>query len=161
MAIVLGGCISLSIVIAASAVGNIELRTAADLGLALVPLYGEAAQYLIGFGLFAAGFSSALTAPLAVSLVVEETLDWPSTSRKTKCVALGVLGFGLASLFLELPPTQLIQWAQIANALLLPFMVLFLMYLVRTTKSTISTRIILNIIFIFFIGLAINTISQL
>ena len=161
MAIALGGCISLSIVIAASAVGNIELRTAADLGLALVPLYGEAAQYLIGFGLFAAGFSSALTAPLAVSLVVEETLDWPSTSRKTKCVALGVLGFGLASLFLELPPTQLIQWAQIANALLLPFMVLFLMYLVRTTKSTISTRIILNIIFIFFIGLAINTISQL
>ena len=76
-------------------------------------------------------------------------------------MALGVLGFGLASLFLELPPTQLIQWAQIANALLLPFMVLFLMYLVRTTKSTISTRIILNIIFIFFIGLAINTISQL
>ncbi len=161
ISIVLGGCISLSIVIAASAVGNRELRTAADLGQALVPLYGEVAQYLIGFGLFAAGFSSALTAPLAAGFVVQETLGWSSVSRKTKGVALGVLGFGLASLSLELPSTQLIQWAQIANALLLPFIALFLLYLVRKTKGTWILRFLLGGIFLVFVGLAFKTLTQL
>ena len=161
IAIVLGGIISLSIVISASAVGPTELRTAADLGQALVPLYGEAASYLIGFGLFAAGLSSALTAPLAAGFVVQETLGWGPTSFKTKAVALGVLAFGLASLGLKLTPTRLIQGAQIANALLLPFIALFLLFLVRKTKGTAVNQFLVGGVCLVFVGLAIKTVTQL
>ena len=161
IAIVLGGIISFSIVIAASAVGTIELRIASDLGQALVPLYGEAASYLIGFGLFAAGLSSALTAPLAAGFVVPETLGWAPTSFKTKAVALCVVAFGLASLSLKLTPTRLIQGAQIANALLLPFMAFFLLFLVKKTKGSALYQFLVGGICIVFVGLAIKTLSQL
>lgn len=161
IAIVLGGVISVCIVIAAAAVEVHDLRTAADLGQALAPLYGAAAPYLIGFGLFAAGLSSALTAPLAAAFVVQETLGWPSESRKTKGVALAVLFFGLASLGLQLTPTRLIQLAQIANALLLPFMALFLGYLVRKTNGRLWQQWGLGLLFVVFIGLGIKTLGGL
>ena len=161
MAIVLGGVISVCIVIAAAAVEAHDLRTAADLGQALAPLYGEAAPYLIGFGLFAAGLSSALTAPLAAAFVVQETLGWPPESLKTRGVSLVVLFFGLASLSLELTPTRLIQLAQIANALLLPLMALFLGYLVRKTHCHLWQQWGLGILFIVFVGLGVKTLGGL
>ena len=161
IAIVLGGVISVCIVIAAAAVEAHDLRTAADLGQALAPLYGAAAPYLIGFGMFAAGLSSALTAPLAAAFVVQETLGWPSESRKTKGVALAVLFFGLASLGLQLTPTRLIQLAQIANALLLPFMALFLGYLVRKTNGRLWQQWGLGLLFVVFVGLGIKTFGGL
>ena len=161
IAIVLGGVISVCIVIAAAAVEAHDLRTAADLGQALAPLYGAAAPYLVGFGLFAAGLSSALTAPLAAAFVVQETLGWPSESRKTKGVALAVLFFGLASLGLKLTPTRLIQLAQIANALLLPFMALFLGYLVRKTNGHFWKQWGLGLLFVVFVGLGIKTLGGL
>ncbi|MGB0393257.1 MAG: Nramp family divalent metal transporter, partial [Flavobacteriaceae bacterium] len=161
IAIVLGGVISVCIVIAAAAVEAHDLRTAADLGQALAPLYGAAAPYLIGFGMFAAGLSSALTAPLAAAFVVQETLGWPSESRKTKGVALAVLFFGLASLGLQLTPTRLIQLAQIANALLLPFMALFLGYLVRKTNGRLWQQWGLGLLFVVFVGLGIKTLGGL
>ena len=161
IAIVLGGVISVCIVIAAAAVEAHDLKTAADLGQALAPLYGAAAPYLIGFGLFAAGLSSALTAPLAAAFVLQETLGWPSESRKTKGVALAVLFFGLASLGLKLTPTRLIQLAQIANALLLPFMALFLGYLVRKTNGHFWKQWGLGLLFVVFVGLGIKTLGGL
>ena len=161
IAIVLGGVISVCIVIAAAAVEAHDLRTAADLGQALAPLYGAAAPYLIGFGLFAAGLSSALTAPLAAAFVVQETLGWSSESPKTKGVALAVLFFGLASIGLQLTPTRLIQLAQIANALLLPFMALFLGYLVRKTNGRLWQQWGLGLLFVVFVGLGIKTLGGL
>jgi Mn2+/Fe2+ NRAMP family transporter len=74
---------------------------------------------------------------------------------------LAVLFFGLASLSLELTPTRLIQLAQIANALLLPFMALFLGYLVRKTHGHLWQQWGLGILFIVFVGLGVKTLGGL
>ena len=158
LAIGLGGLISICIVIASAAAGTQQLRSAVDLAEALVPLYGQGAQYLVGLGLFAAGLSSALTAPLAAAFVIQESMGWPQQSQKSKAVALSVLGFGLAALGWDATPTGLIQFAQVANALLLPFMVLFLAYLVRKIQARFSIQLGLAVIFVVFVALSAKTL---
>lgn len=158
MAIGLGGLISMAVVVAASVAPAAAIRNAADLAQALTPLFGEAARYLVGLGLFAAGFSSALTAPLAAAFVVQESMGWPADAPKTKAVPLFVLIFGLAALSLEFTPTLLIQFAQWANALLLPFIILFLAYLVWRIQRTPWLTAILFIVFCVFLVLSGKTL---
>src|SRR5690606_4412544 len=63
VAIILGGIISMAIVVSATSVTG-QVQSPTDLALALEPLLGEWARYFIGMGLFAAGLTSAITAPL-------------------------------------------------------------------------------------------------
>jgi Mn2+/Fe2+ NRAMP family transporter len=64
-AVTLGGIVSLSIIICAASLTGQPIQSAADLGLALAPLYGDYATVLMSLGLFAAGITSAITAPMA------------------------------------------------------------------------------------------------
>jgi len=70
ISILLGGFVSMAIVIT-SAVAffgtGIDIHNAADLALQLEPVLGNWATGFIGVGLFAAGLTSAITAPLAAS----------------------------------------------------------------------------------------------
>jgi manganese transport protein len=47
-----------------------------DLALGLEPLYGKASRYFLGLGLFAAGITSAITAPLAAAYVANSVFGW-------------------------------------------------------------------------------------
>ena len=68
-AIILGGIISMSIVItSATNVQGSGVTSVMDMAQALEPLLGAWAPYILGLGLFAAGISSAITAPLATAL---------------------------------------------------------------------------------------------
>ena len=71
----LGGLVSLMI-LATSATTlfqeSLEIKNAADMAVAIEPAFGEAARYLIGIGLFAAGLTSAITAPMATAYVLIE-----------------------------------------------------------------------------------------
>ena len=70
LAIGLGGIISLAIIICASVLqGNFELSGANGKTMAqsLTPLLGNWATVIFGIGLFAAGFTSAITAPLSAA----------------------------------------------------------------------------------------------
>ena len=53
---------------------QIEIQSAADLAPALEPLFGESAKYFMAVGLFAAGISSAITAPLASAFALSGIL---------------------------------------------------------------------------------------
>jgi len=138
IAIGLGGVISMCIVIAASGVYGTPLESAADLGKALVPLYGNGAEEVIALGLFAAGLSSAITAPLAAGRVAAECFGWSTRSKKPRWVALIILGIGMAVVAFGWQPIQIIRVAQWANGLLLPLVGGFLFYLVLHQKKELE-----------------------
>ena len=125
MAIILGGLISMSIVItSATNVQGSDIQSAADMAQSLEPLLGVWAKYVLGLGLFAAGISSAITAPLATAYAVKGILGWSDglQDRRFRSVWMAILGVGVMSASLDFSPIGLIQFAQVANGLLLPTM---------------------------------------
>ncbi|MAP94217.1 MAG: manganese transporter [Ponticaulis sp.] len=129
----LGGLISILIMTtaAASLFGQgSEINNAVDMAAAIEPTYGELARYLIGFGLLAAGVSSAVTAPLATAYALTEI--FPSKGERTsqtvfKTTCLIVLLIGTVLALSGIRPVNVIFFAQIANGLLLPLIAITLM----------------------------------
>ena len=164
-AVGIGGLISICIIIAASAVQGAEISSVTDLGKSLVPIYGNRAEYFVAFGLFAAGFSSAITAPLAAGYVAEECMQWSADSKKSKWVALLVLTIGLTMTLFELRPIEIIRLAQWANGLLLPLVGLFLWALMRKEQNRMQLRqteqLIMGLIIVFFFVLTLKSLGFL
>lgn len=140
----LGGVISMAIVISAAAMEGNEIKNALDLAQSLQPLLGSVAKYAISLGLVAAGFSSAITAPLAAAYVAQGCFGWESDvkSWRFRAVWMIVLALGVLALSFSYRPIQIIQLAQFANGLLLPLVAIILLYamnqssLLKTKKNT-------------------------
>jgi len=133
LSIGLGGLISIFILATAGSTlftNAIPVTNAADMAIALEPIAGSGAQTLIGIGLFAAGLTSAITAPMATAYAVTEIVPGLGGARKPimfRAVALTILAIGLGVSLLGIRPTELITIAQVANGLLLPIIAIFLL----------------------------------
>jgi Mn2+/Fe2+ NRAMP family transporter len=119
LSIGLGGLVSIFI-----------LSTAAATLFANSVTVTSAGEMALGLGLFAAGLTSAITAPMATAYAVTELVP---AFAKTKAVAfrviaLGILAIGLSVSLLGLRPIELILFAQMTNGLLLPIIAGFLLY---------------------------------
>lgn len=134
--IFLGGVVSMAIVVAAAAIPGNEVSSAMDLAKGLEPLYGKAARYGMGIGLFAAGITSAITAPLAAAYVASNCLGWSTDMRQPRFRAVWalVLLVGVLTLTLDFKPIQVIRFAQVANGILLPLVAIFLIWVVNRPK---------------------------
>ncbi len=130
----LGGIISMAILICAAANiygTGVTVANGKDMALALQPLLGSWATWMIGLGLLAAGFSSAITASLSAAYAVNGVLGWKKTLKdiKFKVIWMIVLLAGcIMAIVLGHSPTELILVAQAANAILLPFIAFFVLY---------------------------------
>lgn len=130
VAIVMGGIISIAVLlVGTSVVGEFSFIA---LGDALSSKLGYWAVWFFGFGLFAAGFSSAITAPLASALTArdlfqkEKSRQW-SGRGKYYIITWGlVLLAGLVFGSIGLKPIPAIIAAQALNGLILPFVSIFL-----------------------------------
>ncbi|UNY98271.1 Nramp family divalent metal transporter [Zhouia spongiae] len=133
VSIVLGGLVSMSIVIAAAAIDSDTVVSVLDLAKGLEPLYGKTAKYFLGVGLFAAGITSSVTAPLAAAYVADNCFGWKSklTDRKFRLVWGGIILTGIVLSSLQIKPIKLIQFAQIANGIVLPVIAGFLVWVVN------------------------------
>lgn len=133
IAIVLGGLVSMAIVICAAAPNLTNVTSAADLALGLKPLFGEYATWFIAIGLLAAGITSSITAPLAAAYVVRGCLGWKDglNSFKFKSVWATIILLGVLFSSLKLQPIEVIKFAQIANGILLPVIAIFLFWVVN------------------------------
>lgn len=133
LSIILGGLVSMAIIVSAAALPKAEISNAADLAKSLVPLFGNSAQYLMGIGLFAAGITSAITAPLAAAFVVKGCFGWSSDLKRTRfrLVWMLVLGTGIVLSSMGFKPIQVIQFAQVANGVLLPVIAGVLLWVVN------------------------------
>lgn len=134
IAVVLGGLVSMAIVVTGAAGAAMEVNNAVDLAKGLEPLLGgKLAKYFIAFGLFGAGITSAITAPLAASMVITESFGWSSDIKgwaMRGSIAV-VLGLGLVFSSLGIRPVQLITLAQLANGILLPLLSGYVIWLVN------------------------------
>jgi Mn2+/Fe2+ NRAMP family transporter len=125
-----GGLISLGVLVVGTALGGgLEYER---LGAVLGERLGSGAEWSLAVGLFAAGFSSAITAPLAAAITVRtlvggaERPEWSERSRRFRSVWLGVLLFGVGFGIAGVQPIPVIILAQAFNGLLLPMAALFL-----------------------------------
>ena len=152
----LGGLITLAIM-STSAVaffGSSMEISSENLARQLEPILGSYSSYIFNFGLFVAGITSAVTAPLAASIAVTEALGWKNdpSSIRFKLVWIIILLIGVLLAYFGTKPLQAILFAQATNALLLPFLALFLFYVVNNSrlmgshKNTITINMIALII---------------
>ncbi|MDW7690929.1 Nramp family divalent metal transporter [Flammeovirgaceae bacterium SG7u.111] len=130
-AIAIGGVISLAIVVSASALQGEGISSATDLAKGLAPLFGEGAKYLISLGLFAAGITSAITAPLAAAYVMAGGFGWEAklSSTKFRLTWIIILAIGVLFASIGFKPIEVIRFAQVANGLLLPIIGFLLVWL--------------------------------
>ena len=133
----LGGLISMAVIISASAsfygTGTV-IDSGAVMAAQLEPLLGSWAKWFFGIGLFAAGFTSAITAPLSAAFATTGALGYKKDMKsiKFKSVWMIVLGVGIVLSGLGMSsPTELILVAQAANAIILPIIAIFLIYVLN------------------------------
>ena len=133
IALTLGGLISMSIIITAAGVEATTINNATDLALGLAPIFGEGAKYLLSIGLFAAGITSSITAPLAAAYVVCGCFGWSTdlTSRSFRRSWAIVILFGMLLASTGLKFILIIQFAQIANGILLPIIAAILLWIMN------------------------------
>jgi Mn2+/Fe2+ NRAMP family transporter len=168
VSIVLGGIVSISIIIAAAAIGNGEINDVAQLSQSLTPILGEYAGILIAIGLLAAGLTSAITAPLAAAYATNGILGWNAKmkSLRFRAVWLTIIVIGVLFSTLQIRPIEIIQFAQVTNGILLPLIVCFLFYLVnqeelmKEYKNNKWQNMVSLLIIVLCFGLSIRTIIK-
>lgn len=160
ISIVLGGLVSMSIIIAAAAGSLDQVSSATDLAKGLEPLFGSGARYFLGFGLFAAGITSAITAPLAAAYVANSCFGWNASLKdwRFRMVWMIIIGIGVLFSSLKINPIEIIQFAQVANGILLPVIAVMLLWVVNKTtvlgiyKNTLlqnSLSVIITLVAVF------------
>ncbi len=139
--ILVGGLVSLSIIITAASVNNKDVTGVIDLARGLEPLYGKFAIYFLGIGLFASGITSSITAPLAAAYVAKSCFGWQDSlkSRKFRAIWIIILIIGVLVSMVKINPIEIIKFAQFSNSLLLPIIAIILLWLINN-KNIISNK---------------------
>lgn len=139
VAIGLGGLISMGVLIVGTAVeGTFSFEALAEV---LTTRLGDWAGTLFAVGLLGAGFSSAITAPLAAAITARDMLSrgpddprWAVRSWRYRAVWLTVLLIGVAFGASNIEPIPAIILAQALNGLLLPIVAIFLFVAVNDRR---------------------------
>ncbi|HDZ15620.1 hypothetical protein LCGC14_1008010 [marine sediment metagenome] len=159
VSILLGGLVSMAVIVSAAAIPTGNMDTVMDLAKGLEPLYGNAAKYFMGIGLFAAGITSAITAPLAAAYVANSCFSWKVGLKdiKFRLVWMVILMLGLGFMSLGIQPIEIIKFAQVTNGLLLPIIAIFLLWAVnrRSVMGKFKNKPIQNSLGIIVVTLSI------
>lgn len=142
ISVTLGGVVTSAILLtAANAFSDQSERTAitnvGQIATQLQPLLGGLSNWLFGIGLFAAGLTSAITAPVAAAYAAAGCFGWPNDlgDRRLRAVALAVIAVGvLCGILIDKSPAEIIALAQVANGLLLPILAVLLLLVANQSK---------------------------
>jgi Mn2+/Fe2+ NRAMP family transporter len=123
--------------------GHRDISTAADAARALQPIAGPGASVLFAIGLLGASFLGLGVVPLSSAYTTCEAFGWETGVNwnwREAPAFYGLLAFfiGFAALFVMIPGLPLIQVmfsAQVLNAILLPFILVFVMLLAGDRKT--------------------------
>lgn len=140
IAILLGGIFSMAVMVVGSAVvGEFSFE---NLAIALGDEAGKSGKFLLGIGLFAAGFTSAITAPLAAAITLKSIgghmnpKKWKPDGKYYRLSWIIILLFGSGFALLNIKPVPAIILAQALNGLILPFISFFLVAIINDMKLT-------------------------
>jgi len=134
ISILIGGLITSAILIAGVSIESFS--SFPELASAMTLHMGSWAGHALAWGLFAAGFSSAITSPYASSLIATTVFDLKEKS-KARIIWMIVLLTGFAFGISGVNPIPVILAVQALNGLILPLLVLYLIIIVND-KSIIG-----------------------
>ncbi len=135
LSIVLGGFISICILITSRYINGVsEVSNATDMSFALQPVFGSYAVIIVSLGLFAAGLSSAITAPLAAALITKDLYNGQRSNLWYTLTWILVVFSGLLFSILGSTPIEIIKLAQISNGLLLPIVIVMLLIVLNSNR---------------------------
>lgn len=171
IAIPLGGIVSMAIVVtsAASFFGaSAEIKGATDMAVQLEPLVGSWARIFMALGLFAAGLTSAITAPLAAAYAADGILGWKAsrTDPRFRGVWIGIIAIGLVFSQLGSSPVEVILFAQVANGILLPLVVAYLLWVMNRPgimgkyRNRLTSNLAGGLVFLITLGLGLRSLLQ-
>lgn len=138
----IGALISMAILSTAATAffgSQVSIKSAADLAPSLEPIFGSFSSIFMAIGLFSAGISSAVTAPLAAAFALKGVLGLTSKSGKSalsdfrfKIIWITILILGVIVASSGYKPINIIWFAQVANGILLPIVTAFLLWVMNT-----------------------------
>ena len=141
VAVILGIGISMLIVVTSAATkGQLgdpqDIGNARDFAVQLEPVFGKFAKAMMGIGFFAAGLSSALTAPLAAAFAIKGLFGWSGSDRHKGFVVIwaAIVLIGITVSLSGVKLVSLILFAQVSNAMILPLIGVFLFKLANTER---------------------------
>lgn len=159
--IVIGGLLTFAVLSSSVSAFFISQTSvdASNIAGQLKPLLGDNASLFFGIGLFSAGLTSAITAPLATAYAISGLFSWtPNLSDKRfAATAIVIILIGTVSATIGMKPLALIMVAQTSNAMLLPVSALLLLW-VCNKKSLLHSRVnshMNNIFAVLVVGLVI------
>jgi manganese transport protein len=135
----------------------------------LEPILGDFANLFFALGLFSAGLTSAITAPLAAGYAICGLFGWQPKldAKEFKRVCIAILFCGVLVATSGFEPLVIIILAQASNALLLPISVLFLLYVMNQKKimkshtNTLIGNLLASLILIVIVVLGGNKLMNL
>ncbi len=138
----LGGLVSVAILVAGATLEVGAVTSVAEIAPVIRPVAGPFSELLFGVGLFAAGITSAVTAPLAAAYGVREIFGWPEDTEHPgfRIVWISVLLTGVGFAVYGRNPLEIIIAAQAANGLLLPLIAGFVLFLSTRQKIAALPR---------------------
>ena len=140
ISILIGGIISISIIITAASNNHLmngsNIKNAIDLGGQLTPYLGDFSKYFISIGLFSAGITSSITAPIATSYALSGIFNYKAEwkNKNFKIVAIIIILFGIIFSSINYSPIIIIKLAQFINGLFLPLISIFLLWAINQKK---------------------------
>ena len=156
VAVLLGGFISGAILVVGTQIqGEFSFDA---LGQTLAEELGPWARTFFGFGLLAAGWSSAITAPLAAAITGASLFGekWQAGSTPFRTTWMVVLLTGLVFGLMKIQPIPAIILAQALNGILLPLVTAFLFLAIndrRFIPSSARNHAVLNGILLLVTGI--------
>jgi Mn2+/Fe2+ NRAMP family transporter len=136
ISVLIGGFITTTIVIAGTTIS--DFTSFASLAAAFENKLGTPGFYALSLGLFAAGFSSAITSPFAASVIAKNVFQFEH-AKNVRWVWGLVLFTGFFFGVSGIKPIPVILTVQALNGLILPMLVIFLV-LVVNDKKVIPTQ---------------------
>ncbi len=127
----------MSIVITGAAQFGAATDTPVQLAAMLEPLLGSWATSFFAVGYFAAGMTSAITAPMAAAYAVSGVLGWVQDLRSplVRIIWMTIMLVGVSFTVSGVRPVPAILFAQAANAVLLPAIAIFLLIVMNDRRQ--------------------------
>lgn len=123
-------------------VNKLSVTTVEDIGRSLVPLAGAYAGYLFSFGLLNASIFAAAILPLSTSYIICEALGWETgidrgfrdAPQFYTIFTTMIVVSSLIILIPGMPLLMIMRVSQVANGVLLPFFLVYLLLLAEDKK---------------------------
>jgi manganese transport protein len=163
ISVIIGGLITAAILVAGTAVKSFSNFD--ELASALVANLGPLGGWALGMGLFAAGFSSAITSPYAASIIASSVFEWNKKGQQVLWIVVLLTGFAFG--ISDVKPIPVILAVQALNGLVLPLLTAYLILLINDPviipsghRHSHAYNFVLVLIFASVLFMGVNNIDK-